>query len=147
MVSPDSVGVSRVPTYLGFPWTQFRCRLRAFHPLWTNFPDRSANFLDIVSGSRNPGRQAVRFGLLRVRSPLLAEYRLISFPAVTEMFHFTASRLLNLWIQFRIAEHYFCWIAPFGNSRINACMQLPATYRSFTRPSSPTGAKASFMRS
>ena len=108
MVSPDSVGVSRVPTYLGYPWTHFRCRLRAFHPLWTNFPDRSANFHDIVSGSRNPGRQAVRFGLLRVRSPLLAEYRLISFPAVTEMFHFTASRLLNLWIQFRIAEHYFC---------------------------------------
>jgi hypothetical protein len=31
-----------------------------------------------------------RFGLFRVRSPLLAESRLISLPAGTEMFHFPA---------------------------------------------------------
>ena len=43
-----------------------------------------------VSGSRNPGKQASRFGLLRFRSPLLTQCRLISFPAGTEMFHFPA---------------------------------------------------------
>ena len=32
----------------------------------------------------------LRFGLLRVRSPLLAESRLMSFPAPTEMFQFRA---------------------------------------------------------
>ena len=32
-------------------------------------------------------------GLVRVRSPLLAESRLISFPPVTEMFHFTGYRV------------------------------------------------------
>ena len=29
------------------------------------------------------------------------------------------------------------WVAPFGHPRIIARMQLPAAYRSFTRPSSP----------
>ena len=85
------------------------------------------------------------FGLLRVRSPLLAESRLISCPSVTEMFHFTESRLCNLWIQLQITEHYFCWIAPFGYPRIKAFMQLPEAFRSLTRPSSPADAKASFM--
>ncbi len=39
-------------------------------------------------GSHNPVRLPRRFGLVRVRSPLLAESRLISFPPGTEMFHF-----------------------------------------------------------
>ena len=34
-------------------------------------------------------------------------------------------------------------VAPFGNPRINAPLQLPVAYRSFTRPSSPPYAKAS----
>ncbi len=38
-------------------------------------------------------------------------------------------------------------VAPFGNSRINARLQLPATYRSLSRPSSPIHAKASTIRS
>ncbi|CAN0222418.1 unnamed protein product [Chrysoparadoxa australica] len=29
------------------------------------------------------------------------------------------------------------WVAPFGNPRITVLLQLPAAYRSFTRPSSP----------
>src|SRR5271165_2634710 len=35
------------------------------------------------------------------------------------------------------------WVAPFGNSRIKARSQLPKTYRSVPRPSSPLSAKAS----
>ena len=34
--------------------------------------------------------ESIRFGLFPVRSPLLRESRLISFPAGTEMFHFPA---------------------------------------------------------
>ncbi len=41
-----------------------------------------------MSGPHNPHRQAYGFGLLRVRSPLLAESLLISSPEGTEMFHF-----------------------------------------------------------
>ena len=29
------------------------------------------------------------------------------------------------------------WVAPFGHSRINSCLQIPATFRSLPRPSSP----------
>ena len=29
------------------------------------------------------------------------------------------------------------WVAPFGHSRINSCFQIPATFRSLPRPSSP----------
>ena len=53
---------------------------------------------DPTSWSRNPGEQAPRFGLLRVRSPLLAQSLLFSVPAGTEMFHFPASRLDGLFI-------------------------------------------------
>ena len=50
-------------------------RIRGCHPLWPDFPDRSAF-----------GAQAT--GLFRVRSPLLAESLLMSVPPGTEMFQF-----------------------------------------------------------
>ncbi len=96
--------------------------------------------------SRNPEEQALRFGLFRVRSPLLAESRLISVPAGTEMFHFPACRLPHLWIQYGIVPHDRDGVAPFGDPRIKACLPLPEAYRSLPRPSSPAVAKASIMR-
>ena len=44
--------------------------VRGYHPLWPRFPDASG-CLSIVTG------------LVRVRSPLLAESRLMSFPPGT----------------------------------------------------------------
>ena len=38
-------------------------------------------------------------------------------------------------------------VSPFGHPRIYACLQLPAAYRSLSRPSSPVQAKASSIRS
>ena len=49
--------------------------VRDYHPLWSPFPKRS-------------GLIRVITGLVRVRSPLLTESRLISFPPGTEMFQF-----------------------------------------------------------
>ena len=49
--------------------------VRGYHPLWPLFPERS-RFIGKITG------------LVRVRSPLLAESRLISFPPGTEMFQF-----------------------------------------------------------
>ena len=49
--------------------------VRGCHPLWPTFPDRSGSM-----------HQAT--GLVRFRSPLLAESRLMSFPPATEMFQF-----------------------------------------------------------
>ena len=51
------------------------CRIRGYHPLWPAFPNRSAIKLQAT-------------GLVRVRSPLLAESLLMSFPPATEMFQF-----------------------------------------------------------
>ena len=42
VVSPDSVRVSRVPTYLGYFTAYNQFRLRGFHPLCRTFPDPSA---------------------------------------------------------------------------------------------------------
>ena len=50
-------------------------RIQDYHLLWCDFPDTSAYYNYAT-------------GLIRVRSPLLTEYRLISFPQGTEMFHF-----------------------------------------------------------
>src|SRR5687767_9636937 len=56
-----------------------RCRLPGCHRLWRAFPDPSTNELVFDSPALRPGRpynpavHARRFGLFRVRSPLLAE--------------------------------------------------------------------------
>ena len=49
--------------------------VRGCHPLWPDFPDGSGSYFHAT-------------GLIRVRSPLLAESRLMSFPPGTEMFQF-----------------------------------------------------------
>ena len=71
-------------------------RLPGCHRLWPIVPDRSTRALVGNSPASRPGRpynpgmQARRFGLVRVRSPLLAESLLFSVPAGTEMVHFPA---------------------------------------------------------
>ena len=72
MVPPCSDRISRVP-----PYSRIfeHLRIRDYHPLWSNFPECSA-YLSKTTG------------LFRVRSPLLAESLLMSFPPGTEMFQF-----------------------------------------------------------
>ena len=48
----------------------------------------------------------VWFGLFRVRSPLLTESRLFSFPVGTEMFHFPTFPPTALCVQAEVAGHY-----------------------------------------
>ena len=73
-----------------------RFRLPGSHRLWPVVPDRSTNALVCDSPTRrygrpyNPAVHARRFGLVRVRSPLLTESLLFSVPAGTEMVHFPA---------------------------------------------------------
>jgi hypothetical protein len=49
---------------------------------------------------------------------------LLSFPPATKMFQFAGLARASLWIQLAVLG-----VAPFGNSRIKACFQLPETYR------------------
>src|SRR5215203_765749 len=53
----------------------FALPVRGCHPLRPDFPDGSGSYADAT-------------GLVRVRSPLLTESRLMSFPPGTEMFQF-----------------------------------------------------------
>src|SRR3990170_1565401 len=59
-------------------------RIRGYHPLWPDFPDRSAR------------QMAKSCRLIRFRSPLLSESRLISFPLPTKMFQFSRFALPGL---------------------------------------------------
>ena len=61
-------------------------RLRDCHPLWFNFPEDSASrqFCDShVKGPTTPRRKPPRFGLFRVRSPLLRKSIFLSTPVGT----------------------------------------------------------------
>ncbi len=66
-------------------------RVRDCHPLWSGFPACSAMYrFSCCRRSYNPGRcrRQPRFGLMRVRSPLLAQSFLLSLPPGTKMFQF-----------------------------------------------------------
>ena len=83
MVPRSSDRISRVPPYLICPHRALSHT--GLSPISPSIPAGSAN-----------SHQA---RLVRVRSPLLTEYRLISFPPGTEMFQFPAFALLTLYIQ------------------------------------------------
>ena len=69
--------------------------------------------------------ESMRFGLFPVRSPLLGESRLISFPSGTEMFHFPELAHAGLCIRPGVTEHDFRRVSPFRNSRIKGCLAPP----------------------
>ena len=109
-------------------------------------PVRLTLFLHVACPTTPMRPKPHRFGLVRFRSPLLAESRLIFLPAGTEMFHFPALSRASLCIQPAVLEDELQRVAPFGNPRIEACLPLPEAYRSLPRPSSSFGAKASTVR-
>jgi hypothetical protein len=80
--------------------------IQDYHLLWCDFPDTS-RFYNTATG------------LVRFRSPLLSESRLISFPQGTEMFHFPWFASHNLCIQLWIPHKW--WVSPFGDLRVNGC--------------------------
>jgi hypothetical protein len=94
MVSADSRGIPRVPRYSGAASSAGKCFAyapvtlygRPFQAIRLHFPAVFAG------GPTTPGGALPRprFGLLRFRSPLLAESLLFSSPAGTEMFQFPA---------------------------------------------------------
>ena len=84
------------PDLLGIRHENSGLRAWGCHPLRPDFPDGRARASLSFMPSRNPGGHVRRFGLVRFRSPLLAESLLISSPRGTEMFHFPRYRLHGL---------------------------------------------------
>ena len=125
MVPPCSDRVSRAPPYSISSVRPFR--ILGCHHLRPPFP-------------RCFAKTVRTFGLVPVRSSLLRESRLISFPPGTEIFQFPGFALHG----YVFTMQYPCgWVSPFGHCRIKACCQLPDTFRRLPRPSSPLTAKAS----
>ena len=111
MVPPCSDRISRVPPYSRIGMS---LRIRGCHPLWPDFPDRSAYPTPTT-------------GLFRFRSPLLAESRLMSVPPGTEMFQFPG---------FASPPYVFRWRYPKGVGcpiRISTDQSLLAAPRGFSQ--------------
>ena len=139
MVPPSSDRISRVPPYLSHAQTrQLLFAYGAITRCGRSFQSRSAE----------PLGWSCR--LLPVRSPLLGESRLISFPPATEMVQFAGFASSGLWIQPGIPLHTAfsrprpacrsrgvltgCarrkrsvkgWVSPFGHPGINASLPAP----------------------
>ncbi len=122
------------PALLRIPLVRDYLCLQGFHLVSPAFPygSTSNHFLNAVLQPRRS--TPLRFGLFPVRSPLLREslviffssgYLDVSVPRVGSLSSDTPS---------------VYQVVPFGNLRINACMQLPEAYRSLPRPSSPLNA-------
>ena len=84
-----------------------------------------------------------RFSLIRFRSPLLTESRLLSPPAGTEMFHFPAFPPHALCVQAWVAEFSSTGFPHSDILESQLGCQLLEAYRRLLRPSSAPGAKAS----
>ena len=105
----------------------FLFRVRGYHPLWPDFPDRSTRVHSLVPT-----------GLFPVRSPLLRESRLISIPPVTEMFQFTGFASVTY-----VFSAGYRLRGGFPHSEIlgsKLACQLPEAYRRLQRLSSPSTA-------
>ena len=74
---------SSCPRVLWMPPCRSLFRLPGSHRLWPAFPGRSTTVCGLFGGPKPRMYRYTRFGLLRFRSPLLAESRLISFPLPT----------------------------------------------------------------
>ncbi len=113
------------------PRTSSDFRLRGYNPLCRAFPDTSANPPIILCWRPyNPTGRTRWFGLFRVRSPLLAESRLISIPLGTEMFQFPKFALMSYVFTQQCMASTAMRVSPFGNPRIKRCLLFPEAYRS-----------------
>ena len=156
MVLTDSHRISRVPYYLGSFLSVHNVSSTGLAPSMTGL-SRPFDYIafyccwsaDQLGSPATPIMQRLpaithdRFGLFRVRSPLLTESLLFSLPVGTEMFHFPTFPLPALYIQAGITGSS---PAGFPHSEIlgsKSVYRLPEAYRRLLRPSSAPNAKAS----
>ncbi len=121
---------------LGIQLKLFKFLTTGLSPSLVQYSVALSNFPSLLLLSHYPIYLSKWFRLFPLRSPLLGESLLFSFPLVTKMFQFARFARANLCIQLAVI-----WVAPFGYLRISACFQLPGAFRRSLRPSSPLRAK------
>lgn len=129
MVDPDSGWVSRAPPYSGFCWRLDPFDYAAF--TLSGAPSQKlllmSNFLRTPYAVLQPRPR--RFGLLRVRSPLLAESRLISVPGLLRWFTSPSMTPAAYFIQLSQVP-LMRRVTPFGYLRVS---RICAPNRSFSQ--------------
>ena len=112
-----------VCTLCDWPFNAIRLYVR--ESMWCSVEHRESPTTPIVQ--RLPPITHDRFGLFRVRSPLLTESLLFSLPVGTEMFHFPTFPLSALYIQTEVTRSHKApsGVSPFGNPRITARLSAP----------------------
>ena len=135
---------SSCPALLRIPLPEASLRVRGCHPLWPDFPDRSARDATWMLRSYYPGG-AVTPPVWAVPRSLATtgESLLFSFPAGTKMFQFPALASATKHCGWQPCG---CRVVPFGNPGVKGRLRLTRDYRSLPRPSSPPRAKASAVR-
>jgi hypothetical protein len=144
MVLADSDRISPVPSYSGIPLGRSSYVYRAFTFCGAAFQTASPSTSGPCCGPYNPVETEISTVWATPRSLATtwgitivffsSGYLDVSVPRVGStqpMYSAVGDRSST------------CQVFPFGNSRINGYLHLPATYRSLSRPSSPTHAKAS----
>ena len=126
------------PVLLRVPAGSFFLHLLDFHLLRSAFPAPFGSASLAFCRPFNPVCLSNRFGLLRFRSPLLAESFL--FLRVLRCFTSPGSP------PFRDMLFFTTWVSPFGHRRLFARTRLPDAFRSVPRPSSALDAQASPVR-
>ena len=133
-------------------------RLRGYHPLWPIFPDCSSihticNSLPRLTPQLSaPTTPVIQHCQVLTYKPVWAiPVSLAATKGITIVFfsrgYLDVSvlrvRLAYLCIQYAMTRYKPGRVVPFGNLRLNGYLHLNEAYRSLSRPSSPSCAKAS----
>ena len=142
MVPPASHRVSRVPWYSGSCSLALDFAYGAFTLFGLLSQSSSAINYQYGTQSATPTNIVYRFGLFPFRSPLLRK----------SIFSFSSCRYLDVSVHgvslpYPIYSAMDDWafpsqVSPFGYLRIDTYLRFPAAFRSLSRPSSASGAKA-----
>ena len=137
---------STCPMVLWILLAHFGFRLRDFHSLRLSFPTHSTNLCD-TRCSPNPES----ISTLGLASSAFARHysrNLGWFLFLRVLRCFSSPGSPRNTMDSCYAPRFFTvGVSPFGNPRIEAYLQLPAAYRSLSRPSSAPDAKAFTLRS
>ena len=132
MVPADSRKVSRAPRYSGYYQNLYKITCTGLSPSLIVLSKTFQFIVQFTLQSYNPS----------IAVTILVWASSVSLAATQEItFVFFSSGYLDVSV---LRVHSLIgtissiqWVAPFGNPRINACVQLPVAYRSLSRPSSP----------
>ncbi len=122
------------PALLRVPLCPAPLRVRGYHPLWPDFPDRSARRARYNHAALLPpdGRNRPGLGY----SPFARHYwgNHCCFLFLRVLRCFSSPRWPRTHVRCRPKGRR---VVPFGNPRITGRLRLPAAFRSLPRPSSP----------